>query len=55
MKTHYIDILIFSLSGVLLIFAIILWRSRPKIDSSEEDSLKKSKKNKDRSPGDSNL
>lgn len=47
MKAHYIDFLIFGLSAALLIFAIMLWHSRPKIDSSKDTSQKKLKKNKE--------
>jgi Flp pilus assembly protein TadB len=52
MKTQYLDILIFCLSITLLIFAIMLWRSRPKMDSSKQKS---SKKDKEQAPDESNL
>jgi Flp pilus assembly protein TadB len=55
MKTHYLDIVIFCLSTTLLVFAIMLWRSRPKMDSSKEKPSKKSKKINEQPPEGSNL
>ena len=48
MKTNYTDILIFSLSLFILIFSIILWLGRSKIDSSK----KKQQKNNEKKPED---
>lgn len=44
MEFNYITILIFSLSILSLTFAIGLWLGRPKINSSKEKRLKKTKK-----------
>lgn len=48
MKTNFTDILIFSLALFILIFSIILWVGRSKIDSSKKKQQKnKQKKSED--------
>lgn len=40
MKANFTDILIFSLSLLILIFSIILWIGRSKIDASKKSDKK---------------
>lgn len=44
MEFNYISIIIFSLSMLTLAFAIGLWLGRPKINSSKEKTLEKTRK-----------
>lgn len=47
MKTNFTDILIFSLALLILIFSIILWVGRSKIDSSKKKQQKNKQKKSD--------
>lgn len=47
MNTNYTNILIFSLALLILIFSIILWLGRSKIDSSKKKQKKFLKKPKE--------
>jgi len=48
MKFNFIEILIFGLSVLFLIFSLILWFGRPKIDSTKKDKPPKNATKRDR-------